>query len=493
MEKIRNQVGKRSRSVSLLFLLLMITAIISPAFSQAIRSDEIVLYKKNISTNFELSFSMNKSYNKTRIDSLFTPMVWAYTVYTNKKVYAGYTLAIQGGVITNSNNTYKVEVGIKDMNGFVVEKKVLMETVDSPGTHLFLVSFDAPQRTGKYKPYMNITWAKADNSYADNYAEGEPFNVVSLMFLSIYVDISVIKWGKDSPGLIYPGDTILNVSVLGWLTDSSLADMKYDEWLAKHKGQKVRLPTPLKIKMRKLIGTTTFNETGSKLLNVSELEFGDFLIYSEAMVAPFSRYLVVTLSVTGLGDNNVIQTDDGEISVTYNGYKFELPPHMIIKGVEINSSSIVRPGDNLSVTLHVWTNLLPGEGSDAMFLLGFKMRDQSSLEGIAHAKAPELHEGDQIVSGVISLPSDYPYNFTCGQQEKNLTAILTIAGVPDVWSGDNYAKINITLINPEQCTPSTFPEILIPVAVLLVILIAFLAFILKRRKRRYPIELYEAV
>jgi hypothetical protein len=403
---------------------------------------------------------------------IFTPMVWAYMVYAVPVAYSNHTIMIEGGVVTNSNNTYMVEVGIKDMNGTIIAKKIYNATVDKPGTHVFGVDLQAPPIRGRYKPYLNITWAKADNDYRDNYIEGAPFKVVDYMSLVLHVVVSVEKWGKDSPGLIYPGDTVFNITVKSWFVDSSVNDMKYTDWLAKHGGQKLALQRPINITVRKLAGTLDLVETGSKKLNITSLVFGDSILYSEKVVAPFGRYLVITISVPGLGNNSVIEADEGDIAVTWDGYKIQLPPHLIVKGVDLDSIPVVRPGDNLSVTLRVWTNYLPGEGTHGIIMLGFDMADNGTLRGFTVAPAPELTNGEQKVSGTLILPKNYNYNFSWWQPSKTYEAIFTVTGTPDVWSGDNYAKTKITVLNADSFV--TWLLIGIGVIIVLIIILAFI-------------------
>ena len=403
---------------------------------------------------------------------IFTPMVWAYMVYAVPVVYSNHTIMIEGGVVTNSNNTFTVEVGIKDMNGTVITKKSINKTVDKPGTHVFAVDLKAPPLRGRYKPYLNVTWAKADNDYRDNYIEGAPFKVVDYMSLVLHVVVSVEKWGKDSPGLIYPGDTVFNVTVKSWFVDSSVNDMKYTDWLAKRGGQKLTLQRPINITVRMLAGTLDLVETGSKKLNITSLVFGDSVLYSEKVVAPFGRFLVIAISVPRLGNNSVIEVDEGNIAVTWDGYKIQLPPHLIVKGIDLNSMPVVRPGDNLSVTLRVWTNYLPGEGTHGIIMLGFDMADNGTLRGFSVAPAPELINGEQKVSGTLILPKNYNYNFSWWQPSKTYDAIFTVTGTPDVWSGDNYAKTKITVLNTDSFI--TWLLIGIGVIIVLIIIIAFI-------------------
>jgi hypothetical protein len=409
---------------------------------------------------------------------IFTPMVWAYMVYAVPVAYTNHTIMIEGGVVTNSNNTFTVEVGIKDMNGTVITKKSFNKTVDKPGTHVFAVDLRAPPLRGRYKPYLNVTWAKADNSYSDNYVEGVPFRVVDYMSLVLYVVVSVEKWGKDSPGLIYPGDTVFNVTVKSWFVDSSVNDMKYSDWLAKRGGQKLNLHRPINITVRELAGTLDLVETRSKKLNITSLVFGDSTLYSEKVVAPFGRFLVITISVPGLGNNSVIEVDEGDIAVTWNGYKIQLPPHLMVKGVDLNSIPVVRPGDNVSVSLRVWTNYLPGEGTHGIIMLGFDMADNGTLRGFTVAPLPELTNGEQKVSGTLVLPKNYNYNLSWWQPSKTYDAIFTVTGTPDVWSGDNYAHARITILN----TDSFVTWLLIGVGVIIVLII-ILAFIRAIRGR----------
>jgi hypothetical protein len=409
---------------------------------------------------------------------IFTPMVWAYMVYAVPVAYSNHTIMIEGGVVTNSNNTYRVEVGIKDMNGTVITKKIYNATVDKPGTHVFGVDLQAPPIRGRYKPYLNITWAKADNDYRDNYIEGVPFKVVDYMNLVIHVIVSVDKWGKNAPGLIYPGDTVYNVTIRAWFVDSSVNDMKYSDWLAKRGGQKLNLLRPLNITVRKLVGTLDLVETGSKRLNITSLTFGDSIIYSEKITAPFARYLVITISVPGLGNNSVIEEDEGDITITWNGYKIQLPPHLIVKGVDLNSIPVVRPGDNVSVTLRVWTNYLPGEGTHGMIMLGFDMAGNGTLRGFTVAPAPELTNGEQKVSGTLILPKNHNYNFSWWQPSKTYDAIFTVTGTPDVWSGDNYVKTKITILNTDSFV--TWLLIGMGVVIVLIIILAFINAIKRR-------------
>ncbi|MCI4408895.1 MAG: carboxypeptidase-like regulatory domain-containing protein [Thermofilum sp.] len=413
---------------------------------------------------------------------IFTPMVWAYMVYAVPVAYSNHTIMIEGGVVTNSNNTYRVEVGIKDMNGTVIAKQIYNATVDKPGTHVFGVDLQAPPIRGKYKPYLNITWAKADNDYRDNYIEGAPFKVVDYMSLVIHVIVSVDKWGKDSPGLIYPGDTVYNVTIRAWFVDSSVNDMKYSDWLAKRGGQKLNLHRPLNITVRKLAGTLDLVGIDSKTLNITSLTFGDNILYSEKVTAPFARYLVITLSVPGLGNDSVIEEDEGDIAVTWNGYKIQLPPHLIVKGVDLNSIPVVRPGDNVSVTLRVWTNYLPGEGTHGMIMLGFDMAGNGTLKGFTVAPAPELTNGEQKVSGTLVLPKDYNYNFSWWQPSKTYDAIFTVTGTPDVWSGDNYVKTKITILNTDSFV--TWLLIGMGVIIVLIIILAFINAIRGRNLSR---------
>jgi hypothetical protein len=418
---------------------------------------------------------------------IFAPMVWAYMVYAVPRAYSNHTIMIEGGVVTNSNNSYTVEVGIKDMNGTVVARKVLSRTDDKPGTHVFGVDLQAPPLRGRYKPYLNVTWAKADNDYRDNYVEGAPFSVVDYMSLVIHVVVSIEKWGKNAPGLIYPGDTVFNITVRSWFVDSSVNDMNYTRWLAKRGGQKLALRKPIYVQVRKLAGTLDLVDAGSKTLNVTTLVFGDSVLYSEKVTAPFGRYLVIAVSVPGLGNDSVLSVDEGDIAVAWDGYRIQLPPHLIVKGVDLNSIPVVRPGDNVSVTLRVWTNYLPGEGTHGMIMLGFDLADNGTLRGFTVAPAPELTSGEQKVSGSLVLPKDYNYNFSWWQPSKTYDAKFTVTGTPDVWSGDNYADAKITVLN----TGSFVTWLLIGIGVIIVLIIVIALIKAIRGRSLAPVALSE--
>jgi len=413
---------------------------------------------------------------------IFTPMVYAYTVYTQPRVYANYSVIIQGGVITNSNNTYTVEVGIKTLDGKIIAKKSFTQTVTGPGTHPFIMYFDAPPNKGLYKPYMNITWAKKDNSYADNYAEGKPFNVVNLMFLTMSIQLSVVNWGKGVLGLIYPGETKFNITLESWLTDSALANMNYNDWLAMRKGQQVKLNSTMNMEIDIMAGTTSFATLSSKTVSVSSLQYGTSVLFNDTIPAPFARFLLIKLNIPNLGNitignstlmnATIISSDSGDIVLRFGGYKFKLPPHIIVKGVDKNSLVPLRPGDNMSVSLRVWTNYLPGEGSRAIILLGFRMQDNTTLVGLSGSPAPEIRDGEQTLRVKILVPSDLKYNFSWFEPYKKFTAIFTVAQAPDSYPDDNFAKADITVLN----TDSIITWLLIGISVVIVLVIT-LAFI----------------
>jgi hypothetical protein len=413
---------------------------------------------------------------------IFTPMVYAYGVYTQSRVYSNYSLIIQGGVITNSNNTYTVEVGIKTMDGKIIAKKNFTQTVSGPGTHPFIVFFDAPPDKGVYKPYMNITWAKRDNSYIDNYVEGNPFSVVDLLFLTLSIELSVINWGKNVMGLVYPGDTKFNVTLESWLVDSALSNMDYDRWLALRRGQSAKLNSTINMKIDVMAGTTSFVTISSKTVQVSKLQYGTSVLFNDTVPAPYARFMVIMLEVPNLGNvtignttlmnTTIISSDKGDIVVKFRGYNFKLPPHIIVKGIDQNTLLPIRLGDNMSISMRVWTNYLPGEGSRAVILLGFRMQDNTTLVGISSAPVPPIHDGEQTIKALILVPSDLKYNFSWFEPYKKFTAIFTVAQTPDSYPYDNFAKADITVLN----TDSFVTWLLIGMGVItaLIIILAFI-------------------
>jgi hypothetical protein len=431
----------------------------------------------NISSGRVLTTFTANVYSK-----IFTPMVYAYTVYTQPRVYANYSVIIEGGVITNSNNTYTVEVGIKTLDGKIIAKKSFTQTVTGPGTHPFIMYFDAPPDKGLYKPYMNITWAKKDNSYVDNYAEGKPFNVVNLMFLTLSIQLSVINWGKFVLGLIYPGDTKFNVTLESWLTDSALANMNYNEWLAMRRGQQVKLNSTMNMEIDVMAGTTSFVTLYSKTVSVSSLKYGTSVLFNDTVPAPFARFLLIKLSLPNLGNitignstlmnATIISSDSGDIVLKFSGYKFKLPPHIIVKGIDKNSLAPLIPGNNMSASLRIWTNYLPGEGTHAIILLGFRMQDNTTLVGLSSAPAPEIHEGEQTIKFKIIVPSDLKYNFSWFEPFKKFIAIFTVAQAPDSYPDDNFAKTDITVLNNDSFV--TWLLIGMGVITALIIILAFI-------------------
>jgi hypothetical protein len=126
----------------------------------------------------------------------------------------------------------------------------------------------------------------------------------------------------------------------------------------------------------------------------------------------------------------------------------------------------------MSASLRIWTNYLPGEGTRAIILLGFRMQDNTTLVGLSSAPAPEIHEGEQTIKFKIMVPSDLKYNFSWFEPAKKFTAIFTVAQAPDSYPDDNFAKADITVLNTDSFV--TWLLIGIGVTTALIIILAFI-------------------
>ena len=410
---------------------------------------------------------------------IFKPMVWAYAVYPVgvTSVYSNITLL--AAVITNSNNTYTVEVGLKT-NGTKVSYVRLTRTVKKPGADVFLVSVPSAG-PGKYVAYLNITWAKADNSPDDNYVESEPFGLYSWYTLDLYVTVEVLKWGRDIPGLIYPGDTVYRVNITASLLDVAGA-RNYSQFLKTRAGKRINLPSPLKIDLVKQSGTTAFVDEIVDRFSLSEIALGTSIIKSVNITAPFARFMTATLRLPPLLNGTLYTDNETAISISVGNYTVKLPPHLIVKGIDYMDRRPVRLGDNITVSLRVWTNYLPGEGMGGLLMMAFGKAENKSFVAYSVAKVPDLYDGDQTVKGKIIIPRDYKYNFSWWEPYKVVDVKFTIGRVPDSYSGDNYVEDSIMVINTGSAI--TWFLILFAILILVLLLIAFINAIKRRSLSR---------
>jgi len=288
--------------------------------------------------------------------------------------------------------------------------------------------------TGTLVPYLNVTWAKADSDPRDNYVEGEPIRDVTPVYVAIGITREVERWGLDVPGLIYPGSTVFRINVSIWVVGPpGLAG-------------KVRLAKPMKL--RAFLNYRLVSAYSQPLGNVTVWELGNGTVLSVLVTCPYARYMSPILLVDDLGN----ATEDYELSITTpsNLGEYELPPHVIVLELLNVTPKTLKPGDKFNVTLRVWTNLLPGEGSDAVIYLSL----EKQRAYIVHSKAPtgELVSGEQVVTATLTLPADYNYNFIEGQSVTPIECTLMVGGVPDSYFGDNVVYITLNVLNTSRAS-----------------------------------------
>jgi hypothetical protein len=393
---------------------------------------------------------------------VFKPMVWAYAVYPVGVPAAYGNVTLLAAVVTNSNNTYTVEVGLM-LNKTKVSSVALTRTARRPGTDVFAVTLPVGE-PGVYVAYLNVTWARADNSAEDNYVESAPFTVYAWLSLHLYVTVEVVKWGKDIPGLIYPGDTVFRVNLTASLTDTTSA-ANYTEFLRKRAGTKVKLPRPLGVELARLVGTTSFIRELVGAVSLTEIPLGTSVVKSYNITAPFARFMTVAVALPLLANGTLQGANWAVITVNTRDHTVKLPPHLIVKGIEHIDSVPKRVGDNLTVSLRVWTNYLPGEGVGALLMMGFGRAANRSFVAYAVVRVQELRDGEQVVAGKLVVPTSYPYNFTWWEVYKTVDVKFTVGGTPDSYSGDNYVEATVAVLN----TGSWFFWLLVVVGVILLV------------------------
>jgi hypothetical protein len=279
-----------------------------------------------------------------------------------------------------------------------------------------------------------VTWARADSDPRDNYVEGEPIRGVTPVYVAIGITREVERWGLDVPGLIYPGSTVFRINVSIWVVGPpGLAG-------------KVKLAKPMK--MRAFLNHRLVSAYSQPLGNVTVWELGNGTVLSVLATCPYARYMSPILVVDDLGN----ATEDYELVINAPGSpkEIELPPHVIVLELLNVTPKTLKPGDKFNVTLRVWTNLLPGEGSDAMIYLSL----EKQRAYIVHSKAPigELVSGEQVVTATLTLPADYNYNFIEGQSVTPIECTLMVGGVPDSYFGDNVVYITLNVLNTSRAS-----------------------------------------
>jgi hypothetical protein len=364
---------------------------------------------------------------------IFKPQVSAiYVQSADRRVGKNRGTALLCAVMVNSNNTYTAEIGFKK-DGSVVSKTTVTRSTSRSMLDIFTVEVNATE-TGALVPYLNVTWAAADSDPRDNYVEGEPIRGVTPVYVAIGITREVERWGLDVPGLIYPGSTVFRINVSIWVVGPpGLAG-------------KVKLAKPMK--MRAFLNHRLVSAYSQPLGNVTLWELGNGTVLSVLATCPYARYMSPILLVDDLGN----ATEDYELSITTpsNLGEYELPPHVIVLELLNVTPKTLKPGDKFNVTLRVWTNLLPGEGSDAVIYLSL----EKQRAYIVHSKAPigELVSGEQVVTATLTLPADYNYNFIEGQSVTPIECTLMVGGVPDSYFGDNVVYITLNVLNTSRAS-----------------------------------------
>jgi len=170
-------------------------------------------------------------------------------------------------------------------------------------------------------------------------------------------------------------------------------------------------------------------------------------LLSVLVPCPHARYMMLRLEP--LAPLNA--TDDYDVVYTLpTPREVELPPHVIVLELLNVTPKTLKPGDKFNVTLRVWTNLLPGEGSDAVIYLSL----EKQRAYIVHSKAPigKLVSGEQVVTATLTLPADYNYNFIEGQSVTPIECMLMVGGVPDSYFGDNVVYITLNVLNTSRAS-----------------------------------------
>lgn len=364
---------------------------------------------------------------------IFKPQVSAiYVQAADRRVGKNRGTALLCAVMVNSNNTYAAEIGFKK-DGRVVSKTVVTRSPSRSMLDIFTVAVNVTE-TGTLVPYLNVTWAAADSDPRDNYVEGEPIRGVTPVYVAIGITREVERWGLDVPGLIYPGSTVFRINVSIWVVGPpGLAG-------------KIGLAKPMK--MRAFLNYRLVSAYSQPLGNVTVWELGNGTVLSVLVTCPYARYMSPILLVDDRGN----ATEDYELSITTpsNLGEYELPPHVIVLELLNVTPKTLKPGDKFNVTLRVWTNLLPGEGSDAMIYLSL----EKQRAYIVHSKAPigELVSGEQVVTATLTLPADYNYNFIEGQSVTPIECTLMVGGVPDSYFGDNVVNITLNVLNTSRAS-----------------------------------------
>jgi hypothetical protein len=364
---------------------------------------------------------------------IFKPQVSAiYVQAADRRVGKNRGTALLCAVMVNSNNTYTAEIGFKK-DGRVVSKTTVTRSTSRAMLDIFTVEVNVTE-TGALVPYLNVTWARADSDPRDNYVEGEPIRGVTPVHVAIGITREVEKWGLNVPGLIYPGSTVFRINVSIWVVGPpGLAG-------------KIRLAKPMK--MRAFLNHRLVSAYSQPLGNATVWELGNGTALSVLVTCPYARYMSPILLVDDLGN----ATEDYELFITAPGSpkEVELPPHVIVLELLNVTPKTLKPGDKFNVTLRVWTNLLPGEGSDAVIYLSL----EKQRAYIVHSKAPigELVSGEQVVTATLTLPADYNYNFIEGQSVTPIECTLMVGGVPDSYFGDNVVNITLNVLNTSRAS-----------------------------------------